>query len=297
VYFSDQAHSCVAKALHVLDVPADHRRVVETGADFRFTAESAEQIIAADAARGLRPAVLVATAGTTNTGTVDDLDGLASLAKRLGMWFHVDAAYGGPARLCAGSGDPLLSTAHADSIVLDPHKWLFQPYDIGALLVRRPGALERNFALTPEYLRDVAASGIGEVDLRNRGIELTRRSRAIKAWMTISSAGRVGLTEAVRRGIERATVAENRLRAGGVWEIVSPAQLGIVTFRHRRRPQGHESAAASLTASGLAAVTCTRLLGQSTLRLCTINPRTTDADIDDTITALEDLLGMSPRRR
>jgi aromatic-L-amino-acid/L-tryptophan decarboxylase len=287
VYFSDQAHSCVPKALHLLGVPAAHRRVLATGDELRLRAEVVRRAIEADRGAGLRPRVLVATAGTTNTGAVDELSPLADLAAEHSMWFHVDGAYGGPARLVAECAAELDATSRADSFVLDPHKWLFQPYDVGCLLVSRPGALERCFAMNPEYLADVIAEVDGEVDLRNRGPELTRRARALKLWFTISLYGVDHLARSVGRGVQRAEAAEQMLRADPAWTVVTPAQLGIVTFvRSGADDAAHQRAARSVTESGYAALTCTQLGGRQVLRLCTINPRTTDDDIAETLRQL-----------
>ncbi len=123
------------------------------------------------------------------------------------MWFHVDGAYGAPAALCEPGRRVLAGIERADSLVLDPHKWLFQPYDVGCLLVRRPGALDRAFHMTPEYLLDVAAI-IAEVDFRNRSLELSRRSRALKIWLTFHTYGLERIRGAIERGIRLAEHAE-----------------------------------------------------------------------------------------
>jgi glutamate/tyrosine decarboxylase-like PLP-dependent enzyme len=283
VYYGDQTHSCVPKALHVLGVPVEERRCLPSGPSMRLEVGQVAVAIADDRRAGRRPGVLVATAGSTNTGAVDDLPQMAALARAEGIWLHVDAAYGGPARLVDPDG-VLAATAAADSLVIDPHKWLFQPYDVAALLVSRPGVLERFYTMNPEYLADVSARHREEVDLRNRGIELTRRARAIKVWLTLRAHGLKEVRNAVASGIEMAEHAERVLRADPRWQVISPAQLGIVTFaRGGVDDEGHQAAARDITESGYAAVTCTELLGRSVLRLCVLNPRTTRADVEGTI--------------
>ena len=195
----------------------------------RMPLDAVEAAIAEDRAAGRRPGFVVASAGTTNTGSVDPLHPLADLCAEQGMWFHVDGAYGAPAALCEPGRRVLDGIERADSLVLDPHKWLFQPYDVGCLLVRRPGALDRAFHMTPEYLLDVAAI-VAEVDFRNRSLELSRRSRALKIWLTFHTYGLERIRGAIERGIRLAEEAERLLRADGRFEIVTPAQLGIVTF-------------------------------------------------------------------
>jgi len=287
-YLSDQTHASLTRDLVTLAFPAEHIRVLPSDDAFRLPVHALAEAVAEDRAAGRQPLLAVASAGTTNTGAVDPLPDIADLCDREGMWFHVDGAYGAPAALCA-AGRPLLAGMdRADSLVVDPHKWLFQPYDVGCLLVRRPGALEAAFAMDPEYLRDVRATH-GEVDFRDRSLELTRRARALKLWLMFRVHGARQVRDAVARGIALAEAAEAMLRADPRWEVVTPAQLGIVTFALRGADAaGHVARAAALAASGVAAVTSTTLRGRSVLRLCTINPTTTEADLRTTLAALAD---------
>ncbi|CCH75870.1 L-2,4-diaminobutyrate decarboxylase [Nostocoides japonicum T1-X7] len=285
-YLSDQTHSSIARGLRLLGWSAEQISVVPTGEDLRLPVEELRRRMAADREAGRRPLVVIATAGTTNTGTVDPLEDLADLCAIEDVWLHVDGAYGGPAALCAPGRDELAGITRADSVVLDPHKWLFQPYDVGCLLVTRPGVLERAYTMNPEYLADVTA-GTGEVDLRNRSLELSRRSRALKLWLTMRGYGTRALADAVERGIALAEHAEGLLRADPFWEVVTPAQLGVVTFAAvGATGEDHTRAAAALSDDGYAALTTTTLHGRSVLRLCTINPATTGADLEGTLTRL-----------
>jgi glutamate/tyrosine decarboxylase-like PLP-dependent enzyme len=286
VYLSDQTHSSIERGLRALGLPDEHLRVLPSDARLRLPLDGLRHAIAEDRAAGRRPLMVVATGGTTNTGTVDPLPGLADLCAAEDLWFHVDGAYGGPAALCDPGRRALAGIERADSVVLDPHKWLFQPYDIGCLLVTRPGILQRAYTMNPEYLRDVTARP-GEVDLRNRSLELTRRSRAMKLWLTFRTYGAARLSQAVERGIALAEYAEQLLRADPRWEVVTPAQLGIGTFTARNATsEDLAAAAAALATDGYAAVTTTALQGRPALRLCTINPRTTEKDISGTLDRL-----------
>jgi glutamate/tyrosine decarboxylase-like PLP-dependent enzyme len=285
-YMSDQAHSSIGRGLAALGFPAGDVRVLAAGEDLRLTAARVAEELAADRTAGRRPGFVVASAGTTNTGAVDDLPGLADLCAAEGMWLHVDGAYGAPAALCPAGAAVLRGMDRADSLVVDPHKWLFQPYDVGCLLVRRPGALDRAFHMTPEYLLDVRGV-TDEVDFRNRSLELSRRSRALKLWLTIRIHGLAAIRAAIAGGIELAERAEELLRADPRWVVATPAQLGIVTFALRGASHAdHTARAAALGAEGYAAVTTTLLQGRSVLRLCTINPTTTIADIAGTLDRL-----------
>jgi glutamate/tyrosine decarboxylase-like PLP-dependent enzyme len=174
----------------------------------------------------------------------------------------------------------------ADSLVVDPHKWLYLPYDIGCLFVRQPGVLARAFAMGPEYLVDVQSAG-GGVNLGEQSLELTRRSRGLKLWLLLRVYGAARLRSAVARGITLAETVQSHLQADPEWEVISSAQLGIITFtRSGWTADDHAARVAALSDSGYAAITSTQLQGRSALRLCTINPRTTESDILQTLDRL-----------
>jgi glutamate/tyrosine decarboxylase-like PLP-dependent enzyme len=234
--------------------------------------------VEADRAAGRKPFCIVATAGTTSTGAVDPLEELSDL----GLWLHVDGAYGAPAVLCGALG----GLEHADSLVLDPHKWLFQPYETGCVLMREGGLLERTFAMSGVYLRDTVGD---EVNFRDRTVQLTRAARALKLWLSIRVFGVAAFREAVAHGIALAEHAERQLRAREGWEVVSPAQLAIVCFRREGADQTR--LAAAMVEDGYAAPSTTEVDGRVALRLCTINPRTTFEEIDRTIERMEALSG------
>jgi glutamate/tyrosine decarboxylase-like PLP-dependent enzyme len=284
-YLSDQAHASVVRALSVLGFATGDVRVLPTGADLRLSPADLSAAVAADRSAGRRPGFVVATAGTTNTGAVDPLEELAGLCRAEGLWLHVDGAYGAAAALCDEGRRHLGGLGLADSVVVDPHKWLFQPYDLGCVFVRSPGVLASAFRMTPEYLAD--ATGGGEVDLRDRGPELTRRGRALKMWLTFKVYGTRRLAAAVARGIENAEHAQRLIETDPGWRVVTPAQLGIVTFAPLEAGDDTCRALAERVArEGVAALTSTRLHGRPVLRLCAINPRTTPADVALTLAAL-----------
>jgi aromatic-L-amino-acid decarboxylase len=280
VYLSDQAHASIVRDLKVMG--EREVRVLESDADFRLPVSVAAEAVAADRAAGRVPFAVVGNAGTTNTGAVDPLEELADLCEREGLWFHVDGAYGAAAALCSPGREALAGMGRADSLTIDPHKWLFQPYEAGALLVREPGLLERTFTLSGEYLRDTFG---GEVNFRDRGIQLTRGVRALKLWLSVQVFGLAAFRDGVERGLKLAEHAEALLRARPGWEVVTPAQLGIVCFAHEG---GDESRISAETVSdGYAAPSTTVLRGRTVLRLCTINPRTTFEEIEATIERME----------
>lgn len=285
-YLSDQTHASLLRALATLGFPPDQIRVLPSDRRLRLSAEAVREAVGEDRRQGRQPRFVIATAGTTNTGAIDELEGLAALAAAEDMWLHVDGAYGAPAALCPAGRASLRGMSRADSLVLDPHKWLFSPIDVGCLFVRRPGVLTGAFSMRPEYLADVR-QGQGEVNFGDRSPELTRRSRALKLWLMFRTYGAERLSSAIARGIALAEHAQRRLESGQGWEVVTPAQLGIVTFTRTGWSEAdHAERVAALSASGYATLTSTRLQGRSALRLCTINPRTTEADIEQTLERL-----------
>lgn len=280
VLLSDQVHASIPRALRLLGYSQERIRVLPTDGDYRLSA--AAVAAALDDAPTAR--IVVASAGTTNTGAVDPLAELADVASRHGLWFHVDGSYGAVAAALPEEAPRFAGIDRADSLATDPHKWLFQPYDIGCTFVRRPGALLRTFAMAPEYLKDTAAAS-GETGFGNLGPELTRRARGLKLWLTFRIHGAAALRGAVRRGIELAREAETLLRLdSGRYEVVTPANLAIVTFALRGASAAeHEAAAKRLAAEGFATLSTTSLRGRSVLRLCTLNPLTTTDDLAGTL--------------
>ena len=291
VYLSDQAHSSIERALRVTGVPADHVRVLGSDDDGRLHPGALDAAVAADRAAGRLPACVVASAGTTGTGAIDPLAELRRCCDAHGLWLHVDGAYGAAAVLCERGRSALAGIELADSLSLDPHKWLFQPLEAGCLLVRDGAALRRTFATEPAYLRDAAANG-DEVNFAERGIQLTRQFRALKLWLSLKVFGAAAFREAIEHGIALAEHAEAVLHAHPAWEVVTPAQLGIVTFRAAGAADPGLPAAA--LADGFAYLSTTSVRGATALRLCTINPRTTREDVERTI---ERLAVLRARRR
>jgi glutamate/tyrosine decarboxylase-like PLP-dependent enzyme len=272
VYVSPETHASVARAARLLSL--------ETHVLPALSADAVRAAAAADRA----PMAVAATAGTTSTGAVDPLPELADACAEHDLWLHVDGAYGAPAVLCNAGRAALPGLDRADSLVLDPHKWLFQPYEIGCALVRDGSLLERTFALSGAYLRDTIG---GEVNFRDRSVQLTRGGRALKLWLSIRVFGLAAFREAIAHGIALAEHAEALLRERPGWEVVSPAQLAIVCFRRDGDDALQTRLAAAMVADGFAAPSTTEIDGRVALRLCTINPRTTFADIEATIDRLD----------
>lgn len=290
VYTGDQTHSAVPRALRVLGFADQQLRLVPTDAAFKIDLEALDAAIDDDRRDGNTPFAVVANAGTTNTGAVDPLPAIATRCRDHRMWLHVDGAYGAPTRLTARGDTLLAGLEHADSIALDPHKWLFQPFEIGCVLVREARHLEQAFAVHPEYLRDVPREVVNGAD---QSVQLTRSFRALKLWLTFQVFGADAITDAIDRGIDLAETAQSLLEKTGAWSIVTPASLGIVTFRFTGADLDddtldrlHTEILEQLRKDGFAATTSTVLRGRTVLRLCPINPRTRASDLEQTIERL-----------
>ena len=297
MYASEQAHSSVDRAAWIAGIPRANVRAVATDDGFRLRVDALRGAIAEDRARGLAPFAVVASAGTTNTGAVDPLAEIADVCASESLWMHVDAAYAGFAALTERGAAVLRGIERADSVTLDPHKWLFVPFECGCLLAREPRRLEEAFSVHPEYLTDVRARE-HEVNFADLGTQLTRAAHAIKIWTSVNYFGVAAIREAIARGIHRAEYAEQLLRGRADFEILAPAQFGVVCFRahpagvdnDRELDDLNERINARVNASGRFLTSSTRLRGRFSLRLCTQVHRMTDADIDAVIAAMTEAL-------
>jgi glutamate/tyrosine decarboxylase-like PLP-dependent enzyme len=292
IYLSDQAHSSVAKGARTIGIGDDRTRKLPSDTEFRLRVDDLRQAIQVDRAAGLVPFCVVAAAGTTNTGAIDPLPELAQLCADEGIWLHVDGAFGAAAVLSDIGKQRLAGLELVDSLAVDAHKWLFQPIECGCLLVRDVSHLRAAFHERPEYLRDVDTPD-EEVNFCDLGPQLTREFRALKLWMSVQVFGEDAFRAAISRGIALAERAEQGLREEGNWEIVTPAQMSVLTFRRAPRGlTGEEQDQLNLRTlqtileDGYAALSSTVLRGRVVLRMCVTNPRATDHEIDQTVRRL-----------
>ncbi len=280
-YYSDQTHSSMIRAFHVLGFGEEQLRPVPCDVEFRVSLPELKRMIETDLGAGLRPFCIVANAGTTSTGAVDPFEELAAIARKHDMWLHADGAYGAAAMLCERGREALRGLALCDSLSVDPHKWLFQPFELGCVLVKDGRLLKQTFQIHAEYLQDVHRYE-EEINFCDRGIQLTREFRALKLWLSLRVFGVGEFRKAVARGFELADLAEAELRKSGEWEIVTPSHMAIVSFRHVR-PIDHSLVVERMMREGFAMLSSTVLHGRGALRMCTINPNTTDEDIVQTV--------------
>ena len=290
-YVSTQAHSSVAKGLRMMGVTDARIRTIDVDEGFRMKTDALAAAIAADRRAGLAPFMVIATAGTTNTGSVDPLPQVADICRREGLWMHVDGAFGASV-LLTRYRDMLKGIERADSLSWDAHKWLFQTYSCSMLLVRDERTLLKSFSAHPEYLADLEGdeSLVNPWDL---GPELTRPARGLKLWFTLQVMGADGMADYIEHGFDLARWAEEELRATPEVEIVSPAQMAMVNFRFAPAGTSEEErdeicarAAARMRASGYAGVFTTELSGKKVLRLCAIHPRTHEGEIREVVRRL-----------
>jgi aromatic-L-amino-acid decarboxylase len=303
VYASDQAHFSIARGLDVLGFPRETLRVLASDDRFRLQADPVAEAIAEDRAAGLTPFCIAAVAGSTNTGSVDMIPDLAEVAEREGLWLHVDAAYGGAARLSARDATRVPGLELADSVTVDPHKWFFQAYDIGGLVVRRREDLLATFRRSPEYY----ASSRPEdepLDWYAYSLEGTRRFRALKLWMSWKHMGTAGLGSLIERNDDLAAYLASRVAGSNDFETVPDSpELSVVCFRHlpdRMPARGRQltpeqlddyekALQRALEADGTAWVSVTTLRGRTFLRAGVLNYLSTESDVDAMLGALRRL--------
>jgi aromatic-L-amino-acid decarboxylase len=289
LYASEQSHSSVEKALIALGL--GQRSLVKVPADgeFRMEPGALARAVEEDQRAGLLPFCVVATVGTTSTTSVDPVPEIADVCERHGLWLHVDAAYAGSAAVVPEMQHILAGCERADSLVTNPHKWLFVPFDLSALYSRRLDVLRRAFTLTPEYLR---TSEAGEVrNGSDYGVQLGRRFRALKLWMVLRYFGREGLAARLSEHCRLARLFASWVEESADWELLAPVPFSVVCFRARTNIEGddderaarldalNESIMNTANASGEIFLSHTKLKGVFTLRLAVGNIRTTEAHV------------------
>jgi L-2,4-diaminobutyrate decarboxylase len=295
VYMSEQTHSSVAKALRVLGFHERQMRRIACDEAFRMRVSDLRGAIGADRVDGKVPFLVVGSAGTTNTGAIDPLDELADIAEREGLWLHVDGAYGASALLCKSQRELFRGIERCDSLSWDAHKWLFQTYGCGMVLVRDRKVLTSSFGVSAEYVQDAAETEERLPNFWNYGIELTRSARAMKLWFSLQLEGLDKVERDIEHGIRLAEVAEQTLRILSDWEILSSAQLAILCLRYRpqNRPDAidldvvNQSISQAAIAERLAAPLTTKLNGEVVLRICCIHPDLAEQEMVEVIHGLD----------
>jgi glutamate/tyrosine decarboxylase-like PLP-dependent enzyme len=290
-YKAAEGHGCHQKALELMGIGSDQLRTVAHDSTYRMQPSALAETLARDHAAGHSPVAVIASAGTVNTGAIDPLDEIADVCREHGVWLHVDGAYGAPAILSRAYRDQLAGLARADSVALDPHKWLCVPVEAGLVLVRDAALQRAAFSLVPPYLRtDDNLEGVGGPPWFSEfGFQQTRGFRALKVWMAMKYLGVDGYSETIDRELRLAGELATGLRARPEFEVCDPQSLSIVCFRvvpesakgdNERQNALNKAVLEKVQLSGRAFLSSTVIDGVFWLRACVLNPRTTRDDID-----------------
>ena len=293
VYLSDQTHGSIARAARIVGVRPERIRTLPSHGLRGLDVEALRAAVLEDRAAGLDPIMVSANAGSPSIGAVDPLTELADYCAAEGLWLHVDAAYGGFAVLTEDGKRLLRGIERADSVELDPHKWFFQGYEAGCLMVKDIRTLENAFAVRPDVLQDTIW-GANHPNLVDRNLQTSRSFRALKVWMSVQTFGMAAFRQAIQQGIDLAARAEDFVNASPDLDLVSPAQLGILCFRAHPSGELDEEALEQVNRKVLARVfweepalvSSTLVRETFTLRLCILNHTTTWDDVRETLEAI-----------
>lgn len=296
-YGSDQLHACHRKAIETLGLGHRALRRVATTDDFRIDIDALKWAIISDRAAGFTPACIIASAGTVNTGSIDDLDALADLAARENLWLHVDGCIGALMTI-SGHRHLVEGIDRADSIALDPHKWLHAPFEAGCVLVRDAAAHRASFAVTPEYL-EASPRGLAAADwLYEYGLQTTRGFRALKIWMALKEHGIEHFGRLIDQNIAQAAYLTRLIEAEPTLELAAPTAINIVCFRYRRpdlpadrlKPVNVEIML-RLQEQGIAVLSDTTVHGRHCLRVAIANHRSRQSDFDALVRGVVEIGG------
>jgi aromatic-L-amino-acid decarboxylase len=299
LYVSVEGHSCLDKSVELLGIGRKQLRKVPVLEDFTIDVEQLETMIQQDLADGCLPIAIIGNAGTVNTGAIDPLDALAELAVKYNLWFHVDGAYG-----ALGAASPVVNPLYkgldrADSIAMDPHKWLYVPFEAGCALIRDWDKLHKTFHIRPDYL--ALDSGDEErFDSMEYNFQLSRSFKALKVWLTFKTYGAENLSQAITDNIQLMQYLAEQVEASDDFELMAPTPLSIVCFRYLGQ-QGqfkgktdilntlNQQILNELEADGRFFMTGSRLHGQTVLRACCVNHRASQTHVDGLLAVLREL--------
>ena len=286
LYASTEAHMSIPKAIALLGMGQDNLRLIPVDDSFRMIPEQLDQTMRRDKELGVIPVAVIATAGTVNTGAIDPLSDLAEIAKKYGAWFHIDGAYGALGAIAAPQ--KFHGLALADSISLDPHKWLYQPIDCGCLLYRDANAAHRAFAHSGDYVRSLENDPIESYALFDESIDLSRRFRALKMWFSLRYHGFASFRKSIEKDLKHAQRLGDSIERSPKLRLLAPLELSVVCFRYVGNEGLCEDELDRLNFQILRRVierghvylSNATLQSKFCLRACIVNHRTTDSDID-----------------
>ena len=290
VYASTEVHMSIGKAVALLGIGRDHLRLIPCDDEFRIRVDLLQRAIDRDMAAGIPPIAIIGSAGTVNTGSIDHLFMLASIAEDSGAWFHIDGAYG--ALAAVAQPGKFIGIERADSISLDPHKWLYQPLDCGCLLYRMPARAQRTFSHTGDYAQSYFADSLENFQFFDESMELSRRFRALKLWLSLRYHGLENFRKAIRNDLDLAAYFAARVDAEPELERLAPAPLSAVCFRFlpkERALSGEEldclnqNILPKVVRRGRVFLSNATISGRFALRICVVNHRARQADLDEVV--------------
>ncbi len=284
IYASEQAHMSIPKAVALLGLGHKNLRLIPCDDQFRIRVDELRKSIAADVAAGLTPIAIVGSAGTVATGSIDPLPELAAVAREHSAWFHIDGAYGALASIA--QPEKFAGLEQADSLSLDPHKWLYQPVDCGCLLYRDPAAAQRAFSHTGDYAKSLLEDPVESFAFFEESLELSRRFRALKLWLSLRYHGLEKFREAIRNDLENAQRLANLVRSDSHLELLAPVPLSAVCFRYVSQPGPannidafNQAILQRIVRRGKVFLSNASIQGKFALRACFVNHRTTPDDV------------------
>jgi aromatic-L-amino-acid/L-tryptophan decarboxylase len=275
IYASEQVHMSIPKAVALLGLGRSNLRLIAIDSDFRMRVDALQDAIVNDRRAGKHPIAIVATAGTVNTGAIDPLPQIAAIAKKENLWLHVDGAYGALASLAAA--DKFRGLELADSLSLDAHKWLYQPLDCGCLLFRDQAAARRAFSDTGDYAKAMSTDPVEGFAFFDHTIELSRRFRALKLWLSFRYHGLGAFRKAIQRDLDHAQLLAEKVRSNPDMELLAPVPLSAVCFRVRGKDNA--KILQRVIQRGRVYISNATIRGEFALRACFVNHRTTPADV------------------
>lgn len=285
IYASTEVHMSIPKAIALLGIGRDHLRLIPVDPSFRMIPAELERTILRDTERGIVPVAVIASAGTVNTGAIDPLAEIAAIAAKFGAWLHIDGAYGALAAIAAPHKFPGIE--RADSISLDPHKWLYQAIDCGCLLYRDAAAARRAFSYSGDYVRPLEGDPLESFTFFDESIELSRRFRALKLWFSLRYHGLAAFRKAIEGDLQRAQRLAGLIEKNADLQLMAPVELSAVCFRYVGRAHAEEALnrvnaeiLRRIVKRGNVYLSNATLQSRFCLRACLVNHRTTDSDID-----------------
>jgi glutamate/tyrosine decarboxylase-like PLP-dependent enzyme len=297
VYCSTETHNCVDKSLSLIGIGTDHLRRVKTQNDLTIDVEALENQIKADIEQGFQPFCIVGNAGTVNTGAIDDLNALADIAQKYHLWLHIDGAYGGLASSLPSLKAKYAGLERADSVALDFHKWLYQPFEIGCVLVRNWGIMRDTYYKEADYLAtELQENANARLEFNEHYFQLSRNAKAFKAWMSVKAYGFDRIQQMIQKDIDLTNYLIKLVEESSDFELKSKADLAVACFRYKGNLTAEEEITAlnqqlipALEADGRVFITSTKLNGEFVLRACIINHRKTEQSIEYLLDTIRDV--------